>query len=195
MLSLLPRRGYLTTAAIPTIAVTDWTMTTRQTPSYRKREQTAGIRNVQRYAAIPKDERETIARYCADHQISVSQYISELLLRNIRYTGEKLQKPITEVFDYHELTKLEYHSMMLGLTPEQLIKKALIPILNKQKIWTTKPHMALRYVVTAKEDREIRAYLRKHKLSARHYPGLLAMKVAKYYFADNKERRNFPWNK
>jgi hypothetical protein len=167
-------------------------------PKYHKRETAARqhVRNIQRYAIVHASAKSKIERYCADHNISVSEFLSTLVLRQVTFKGHAIPEPAncTDIpLDYTDKAKLDYQSMVLGITPAELIKQALIPFLNKQKIWSKTELATLRYWVNAEEDESIRKYVDKYDLWPRHFAGLLATRVAEYYLSGAKERRRYPW--
>lgn len=148
---------------------------TKQSPKlYHRREKATGGRTVQRYAVVSADVRQMIVAYCRSQKISVSEFLTDMVLSEVDRPKPRKPLTITITLEPEDAAKVEYQCKLLNLTPSELIKRVLIPQLEKQKMWSKTKQSMVRYCVTKGQDRIIRKYMKQYRLWPRHYVGLLA---------------------
>jgi len=125
-------------------------------------------------------QKKLILAYCAEHQISVSQFLAEVALNDARESvdqrvDEEEEITITLRIPRHKRTKLEIFAQRRGETIGDHVRAQLLPLLEKQQ----PPHPAkknsLRYYLDKKEHELVRRQLKKRGLSGRNYIAFLAV--------------------
>ncbi len=170
-----------------------------KTRSYKKRLETKSVRIHHLLAAVTRDQKRRVMKYCRDRKIAISEFLAAIMLREARYTGKPAHRRPTITLPFPEHAKIEYLAGVRGITVEAFVAQMVQPIMHKQKA-SGKPKDApkpplLRYYLSNEEHEQVIKYLTKHNLSARHFAGLLAVRHVDYVAAGRKETRNYPWNK
>jgi hypothetical protein len=144
---------------------------------------------------VSREEKRRIIKYCTDHKMTISEFLAALMLREARFTGKSAQREITIKLPYQEHAKIEYLANAQGITVADFLADLVRPAMAKQKAWYTNKQYLLRYYLSNEEHELVIKYLTKHKLSARYFVGLLAVRHVNHVAGGGRETRNYPWNK
>ena len=129
---------------------------------------------------VTAEEHKQIMEYCFDHKISVSQFLSELILADAAAAKSRrnVVRDLNIEFSVEEYEKLE---LLVHLHKKQsmgeLIRELLQPYLDLQKLHI--PNEKTRYLRLYLNDREHEAvtkYMASRGITARKYVSFLALK-------------------
>lgn len=129
---------------------------------------------------VTKKEKDSILQHCDRHNKSVSAFLADLALKDAQRSAERArddQITITLTLRARDLDKMRLFARLEGKSVEELLKEHLEPSLRKRQTATTLKMYPLRCWLSEKEHRIIKAHLEKHRLSARGYLALLALKA------------------
>jgi hypothetical protein len=146
-------------------------------------------------AAVTREDRREIIKYCTARKITVSEFLAEITLREARYKGKRAPRRITIDLPYAQHAKIDYLANTRGATIEECISDFIQPALNKQRAWNAPKEEILRYYLSHEEHKQVLHFMTKHNLSSRHFVGLLAKRHVAHINGGGKETRHYPWNK
>ena len=134
------------------------------------------------YIHVTQQEQEQIQQYCLDHQISVSQFLADLVLADaMKAKPTRNQKVVlrTEIeLTPEELEKLElltkFHQK--GSVGEYLYE-VLRPNLELQRLHAPIERKPLRYYLSEYEHHIVTTHIAGKGMAARYYPVMLALKA------------------
>jgi hypothetical protein len=124
---------------------------------------------------VTRKEKQAIFDHCVKNKISVSQYLSDLTLADIKSSDPEEEEEITLRLPRSQMQKLRLLARIAKKSPREFLPELLSPPLaNKQ------PHGPLetenlRFYVTPDEHAAIRKHISKKGISARNYIALLAV--------------------
>jgi hypothetical protein len=161
----------------------------------KKRAGTNSLRVRHLLAAVTREDRREIIKYCTARKITVSEFLAEITLREARYKGKRAPRRITIDLPYAQHAKIDYLANTRGATIEECISDFIQPALNKQRAWNAPKEEILRYYLSQEEHKQVLHFMTKHNLSSRHFVGLLAKRHVAHINGGGKETRHYPWNK
>lgn len=134
------------------------------------------------YIHVTKDEREAIRQHCMDKQISVSQFLADLVIADAMNSKSKSKEKVTvrpEIdLTPDDLEKLElltkFHQKN---TIGEFILEALKPILELQRLHAPVERKPLRYYLSEYERHIVTTHIAGKGMAARYYPVMLALKA------------------
>lgn len=129
---------------------------------------------------VTKKEKDAILQYCDQHKKSVSAFLADLALKDAQKPANSSgneQITITLKLPARDLDKMRLFARLEGKSVEELLKEHLEPSLKKRQTATTLQLHPLRCWLSDEEHRIIKKHLAKHRLSARSYLALLALKA------------------
>lgn len=140
------------------------------------------------FADVTPAEYEEIHQYCMDQQISISQFISDLVLKDAakpkaRRKQKVILKPAIEL-TLEEQEKLElltrlYQKGSIG----EFIHDVLQPNLRIRRVHTPLKTTSLRFYLSKEEHEKVMKHIATTGISARNYGAILALR------AISKERK------
>jgi hypothetical protein len=143
------------------------------------------------YIEVTEDERKAIHDYCIRNQISVSQFLAELLLEDASKPRRKGKVLVRAEFELtpEEQEKLELLARLHNkASVGEFIRELIQPNLDMQKLHTSTnlETTALRFYLSEDEHETITKYIAEKGIPARKYAAMLALKaIAK----DRKKRK------
>ena len=161
----------------------------------KKRLQTKSVRTRHLLAAVSREEKREISKYCTARKIAISQFLAEITLREARYKGKRVPRRVVIDLPYEQHAKIDYLAAARGATVEECIYQFIQPPLGKQKAWNTPKQETLRYYLSEEEHRQVVQYMAGHNLSSRHFVGLLAKRHIAHVKNGGRETRDYPWNR
>ena len=129
---------------------------------------------------VTKKEKDAILKYCERHKTSVSSFLADLALADAQKSKNKLeQKEITVTLKLpaRDLDQMRIFARLEDKSVEDLVRELLQPSFQKRQTATALEMQTLRCWLSNEEHRIIKKYLAKHRLSARSYLALLALKA------------------
>lgn len=129
---------------------------------------------------VTKREKEAILKYCERHKTSVSAFLADLALKDAQRSSNSLadeQITVTLKLPARDIDKMRIFARLEEKSVEQLLRELLEPSFRKRQTATALKMHALRCWLSDEEHRIIKAHLAKHRLSARSYLALLALKA------------------
>lgn len=142
------------------------------------------------YIEVTDGERKAIYDYCSEKNMSVSQFLAELLLEEAKKPRPKekvVLRPALELtYDEHEKLELlaKLHSKE---SVDELIRELIQPSLEMQKLHTDSETTALRFYLSQEEHAVVSEYISEKGVPARKYATMIALKaIAK----DGKRRKS-----
>lgn len=129
---------------------------------------------------VTKKEKDAILKYCERHKKSVSAFLAGLALADAQKSKNKLeQKEITVTLKLpaRDLDQMRIFARLEDKSVEDLVRELLQPSFQKRQTATALEMHTLRCWLSNEEHRIIKKYLAKHRLSARSYLALLALKA------------------
>jgi len=133
------------------------------------------------YTDVTKAEHDRIQQYCVDRQISVSQFLAELVLREASRPKAKRKEKVTVRAEFElapeELDKLElltrlHQKESIG----EYIRDLVRPELELQRVHTPLETMSLRFYLSAEEHEKVKKHIESTGISARNYGAMLALR-------------------
>ena len=144
------------------------------------------------YTDVTPAENEKIQQYCQDNEISVSQFLADLMLRDALKPRPRPKEKITLRIDL-ELTpqQLDRLEMLIRLHEKesitQFVHEIIEPHLSVQRLHVPLETTALRYYLSQEEYERVMTHLVAMGVSARNYAASLALKtIAKQSRASSK---------
>ena len=138
------------------------------------------------YTDVTPAEDEKIRQYCEEREISVSQFLAELMLRDALKpkTGSK-QKVVLKIeleLTPQQLDRLELLTRLHEKESiTQLVREIIDPHLNVQRLHVPSLTTTLRYYLSEDEYDQVMNHLTTLGVSARNYAAVLALKaIAKH---------------
>lgn len=132
-------------------------------------------------ATVTQKEKDAILRHCGKHGKSVSAFLADLALEEAQKSAkDKLPDKhvtVTLKLSARDLDKVRIFARLEDKTVEDLLRELLQPSFTKRQTATTLEMHTLRCWLSNEEHQIIRKYLAKHRLSARSYLALLALKA------------------
>lgn len=129
---------------------------------------------------VTKAEKDAILKYCERHKQSVSAFLADLALADAQKSKNKLeQKEITVTLKLpaRDLDQMRIFARLEDKSVEDLVSELIQPNFQKRQTATALEMHTLRCWLSSDEHRIIKKYLAKHRLSARSYLALLALKA------------------
>lgn len=124
-------------------------------------------------------EREAILKYCDRHKISVSAFLADIALKDAQRSAkakrEDEEVTITLKLSARDIDKMRIFARLEEKSVEELLREMLEPNFKRRQTATALEMHSLRCWLSDEEHRIIKAYLAKHRLSARSYLALLAL--------------------
>ncbi len=129
---------------------------------------------------VTKKEKDAILKYCERHNKSVSAFLADLALAVAHKSKSKRQQEeitVTLKLPARDLDQMRSFARLEDKSLEDLVRELLQPSFQKRQTATALEMHTLRCWLSNEEHRIIKKYLAKHRLSARSYLALLALKV------------------
>jgi hypothetical protein len=129
---------------------------------------------------VTKKEKEAILKYCEQHNKSVSAFLADLALKEAHKSKKQAEEEeitVTLKLPAHDLDKMRLFARLEEKSIEDLLRELLEPSFKRRQTATALEMHSLRCWLSDEEHRTIKAYLAKHRLSARSYLALLALKT------------------
>lgn len=136
------------------------------------------------YTDVTEAEYEKIQQHCQEKQISVSQFLADLMLRDAlqRPARRKQKVSVRLEFDLtpEELDKLQlltrlYQKESIG----EFLREILQPYLDTKRLHAPLETTALRYYLSEDEHEKVIKNVNRRGISARNYAAMLALKALK----------------
>lgn len=134
------------------------------------------------YVHVTKEEQAQIQQYCIDNNISVSQFLADLVLKEAMKSPAKGTERIVVKAEF-ELTRDELDKLELLIkfhqksTIGEFIREVLQPHLDLQRIHAPIPRKPLRYYLSEYERHIVTTHIAGKGMAARYYPVMLALKT------------------
>jgi len=134
------------------------------------------------YTDVTKAEHEKIQQYCRDKQISVSQFLADLMLQDALQRRPRRKQKVNVQLEFdltpEELDKLQlltrlHQKQSIG----QFIREILQPYLEIQRLHAPLETTAIRYYLSDEEHERVTKHLASKGISARNYAAMLALKA------------------
>jgi hypothetical protein len=134
------------------------------------------------YTDVTKDEHDKIQQYCADRQLSVSQFLADLMLQEALKPRPKRKQKLT-VRPEFDLTPEELDKLQLIVRLHQkasigeFIREILQPYLEMQRVHSPLETTTLRYYLSEEEHEKVIRHVTSMGISARNYAAMLALQA------------------
>jgi hypothetical protein len=131
--------------------------------------------------SVTEKEKQAITEYCSRRGVSVSAFLADLVLEdakrppNRRPEDEELT--VTLKLSSRDIDKMRIFARLEEKTIEELLQELVQPGVQKRQTASALEMQTLRCWLSNEEHRTIKKYLAKHRLSARNYLALLALKA------------------
>jgi hypothetical protein len=130
---------------------------------------------------VTQTEKEAILKYCDRRKTSVSSFLADLALQDAQKSAkgklEDQEITITLRLPARDIDKMRLFARLEEKSVEDLLRELLEPRFRKRQTATALEMHTLRCWLSDDEHRIIKKYLAKHRLSARSYLALLALKA------------------
>ena len=129
---------------------------------------------------VTQKEKEAIQKHCDERQMSVSAFLADVALEDAQRASKKLEDQeitITLKVPALDIDKMRIFARLEDKSVEDLLLELLQPSFQKRQTVTALEMQTLRCWLSDEEHRVIKKYLAKHRLSARNYLALLALKA------------------
>jgi hypothetical protein len=130
---------------------------------------------------VTEKEKKAISDHCADHGISVSAFLADLVLTDAKKDPKSKMKDeeitVTLKLSARDIDKMRIFARLQEKTIEELMQQQLQPRFQKRQTSTHLRMGTLRCWLSNEEHRTIKKYLTRHRLSARNYLALLALRA------------------
>jgi hypothetical protein len=143
------------------------------------------------FADVTPAESAEIQQYCLEKQISISQFIADLVLQDAaKPKSRRKQKVILKA--EIELTPAEQDKLELLTrlhqkeSVGQFIRDLLQPNLQIQRVHTPLKTMSLRFYLSEEEHEKVMKHITETGISARNYGAMLALRAVR---KDRKKRK------
>lgn len=131
--------------------------------------------------SVTEKEKETIDDYCSRHGMSVSAFLADLALKEAKRPPNSGQEEeeitVTLKLSSREIDKIRIFARLEEKTIEKLLQELVQPGVQKRQTASALEMQTLRCWLSNEEHAVIKKYLAKHRLSARNYLALLALKA------------------
>lgn len=133
------------------------------------------------YTDVTKAEHEKIRQYCVDRQISISQFLADLVLSDASKPKPKRKQKVTVRAEF-ELTPEELDKLELLVRLHQkesigeFIRDLIQPELEIQRVHTPLETISLRFYLSAEEHEKVTKHIESTGISARNYAAMLALR-------------------
>lgn len=134
------------------------------------------------YTDVTEAEHERIQQHCLEKQISVSQFLADLMLRDALQPPSKRRQKVTVQLEFaltpEEMDKLQlltrlYQKESIG----QFLREILQPYLDTKRLHTPLETTALRYYLSEGEHQKVIKNVNRRGISARNYAAMLALRA------------------
>ncbi len=130
---------------------------------------------------VTDKERDAISRYCARHKMSVSAFLADLALADAQKPAksklEDQEITITLTLPARDIDKMRIFARLEEKSIADMLRELIKPSLEKRQTASALEMRTLRCWLSDEEHRTIKKYLAKHRLSARNYLALLALRA------------------
>ena len=138
------------------------------------------VRNLYMVAGFSPAEKRKIIQYCQANRISVSNFLANLALGEVRNSPRKPREEEITIklkVPREQNAKIQMFARRQNKTVAQFFRDLLLPTLKKGKTSFTAKTETLRYYVSAEQHRLIKAYLKAKRLSSRTFISYLALEA------------------
>jgi len=134
------------------------------------------------YTDVTMAEHERIQQHCLDRQISVSQFLADLMLEDASQHQAKRTHRVNVQLEFdlapEELDKLQLLTRLhqkdsIG----EFIREILQPYLEIQRLHAPLETTTLRYYLSEEEHKKVKKHVARKGISARNYAAMLALKA------------------
>lgn len=145
-----------------------------------KRSQGNGIRERFLYTNLTEEEYKTIAKYCRENHISISQFFADLLIEEASKPKSKGRRKMTLEI---ELTPEEYEKLeqLARLHKKEsignFVRQILEPELKIQRLHAPTKTKHVRYYFSDEEHKMVTNHMRDLGKSPSNYPAILALRA------------------
>ena len=130
---------------------------------------------------VTEKEKKAVEEYCSRHGMSVSAFLADLALKDAQRPSKSGQEneeiTVTLKLSPRDMDKMRIFARLEEKTIEKLLQELIQPGVQKRQTATTLEMHTVRCWLSNEEHRIIKKYLAKHRLSARSYLALLALKA------------------
>lgn len=129
---------------------------------------------------VTKAEYHQIQKYCSDHQISISQFLADLVLTDADKPKAKHKRKVIlrpkieltpeEVIRLELLTRLNEKASV-----DELIRDLIQPNLKAQRVHAPLETLPLRFYLSEEEHEKVTKHIAATGISARNYLAMLAL--------------------
>lgn len=144
------------------------------------RPQGKSVRHRFLYTDVSEEEHDEIQEYCRENQISVSQFIADLMLKEaLKPKPKRKERVILEI----EVTPEEYDKLELlsrlrkKESVTEFVREVLEPEIRVQRLHAEFKTKQLRYYLSDEEYEVVMSYLNDSGISARNYAARLALQA------------------
>ncbi len=145
------------------------------------RPETGAPRHNYLVTSVTQKEKEAITEYCSRHGISVSAFLADLALKDAKRppnSGQENEEiTVTLRLSSRDIDKMRIFARLEEKTIEELLQELVEPGVQKRQTATALEMHTVRCWLSNEEHGIIKKYLAKHRLSARSYLALLALKA------------------
>jgi hypothetical protein len=144
------------------------------------RQKSKSARDHYMVADFSLDDRERILKYCQRKGTSVSSFLADIALQEVRTSNKKRtteEITITLKIPREQSAKLQMFARRQNKTPDQFCQDVLLPMLTKERTSFSSKTETLRYYVSAEQHRLLKKYLKTKNLSGRTYISFLALQA------------------
>jgi hypothetical protein len=131
--------------------------------------------------SVTEKEKQAITEYCSRRGISVSAFLADLVLEDAKRPPngkpENEELTVTLKLPTRDIDKMRIFARLEEKTIEELLQELVQPGVQKRQTASALEMQTLRCWLSNEEHRTIKKYLAKHRLSARNYLALLALKA------------------
>lgn len=134
------------------------------------------------YTDVTKDEYAKIQQYCVDNQISISQFLADLTLKDAAKSKTRRKRKVI-VNAKLELTPEEQDKLELLARLHQkpsiseYVRDVLEPNLKLRSVHTPLDTTALRFYLSEEEHEKVTKHMASKGISARNYAAMLALRA------------------
>jgi hypothetical protein len=140
---------------------------------------------------VTKAEYEQIQKYCADHRISMSQFLADLVLTDAEKPKSKRKRKVILRPEIELTLEEEIRLELLTRLNEkesvgELIRDLIQPNLQAQRVHAPLETMPVRFYLSQDEHEKVTKHIAETGISARNYLIMLALRAIR---KSNKSRR------
>ena len=130
---------------------------------------------------VTEKEKKAVEEYCFRHGMSVSAFLADLALNDAKRRSNSGQEEeeitVTLKLSSRDIDKMRIFARLEEKTIEELLQELVQPGVQKRQTASALEMQTLRCWLSNEEHAVIKKYLAKHRLSARNYLALLALKA------------------